>query len=140
MDKATFDQTCLEMEEAFQQMRPEAQHLHELRVGLALAKILDDYRWDWSYDNTPSNQIQAIKEADPSPDNIQIKIPIWIAEWSNHSMFTSTPSDNERFVAEYRYILRALVTCLPTHPSAARLQRWMMARFDRTSKTFRYDA
>ena len=140
MDKATFDQVCSEMEEAIQQMRPEAKQLHELQAGLALGKILDDYRWDWSYDNTPSNQIQAIKDAEPNPDNVQIKIPIWIAEWSNHSIFTSTADDNERFVEEYRKILTALVTCLPTHPSAGRLQRWMMARFDRSKKVFKYDA
>merc|ERR1712035_267414 len=109
-------------------MRPEAKMLHDLQTGLAFGNLLDDYRWDWSYDNTPSKQIQAVKDADPSHDNIQIKIPIWIAEWGKHSIFISSQEENERFVQSYKELLGALMAFLPTHPAAGRLTRWMIAR------------
>ena len=140
MDKSQFEQICKEMDEAIDQMRPEARMLHELQVGLALTRILDDYQWDWTYKNAPSSQIQAIKDADSTPENIQVKVPIWLAEWINHNMFISPPEANEQFVNGYKQILGDIMMYLPTHPSAGRLQRWIMARFDRQSKTFRYDA
>ena len=140
MDNDTFDAICKEMTAVVAAMTPATHMIHDLQVGMAFGRILNDYEWDWRYENIPSNEIQAVKDAEADEGNILVKVPFFLSEWGDHSMFISSEEENKKFVDAYQKLLGALAIFLPDHPCTARLQRWVMSKFNRETQSFKYDA
>ena len=141
MDPAEFAAINSEMNEAIANMTPIEQELHSMKVGQQLCRILEDYCWDYTYGGSVLNaaQIQAIQQADPTPANMEFKVPMWLSEWKGFNFSAAAARERKQFSDAVSAMRRHLAVTMPGHPVNGRVQRWLMNRYDRQNKKFRYD-
>ena len=141
MDPAEFAAIYAEMNEVIANLTPLDQEYHSMKVGFQLCRILEDYRWDYTYGGNISNadQIQAIQQADPTPANMEFKVPMWLSEWKGFNFSAAAARERKQFAEAVDAMRRQLAINMPGHPVNGRVQRWLMNRFDRQNKTFHYD-
>ena len=145
MDPQEFALIYAEMNATIAAMEPVEKEHHDMKIGQQLCRILEDYRWDYTYGGIAprgtlnTDQIQTIHQAEPDRINMEFKIPMWLSEWKGFNWSAASDRERKQFVDAVDVMRRQLAIIMPEHPVNGRVQRWLMNRYDRQAKVFKYD-
>jgi len=141
MDPAEFVAIYTEMNTVIANMTSLEKEYHAIKVGIQLYRFLDDYPWDYMYGGQVFNadQVSVILAAKPTRDNMELKIPMWMSQWAAFNLSTAKEREKKQFATEVNNMRMALATVMADHPVSKRLQRWLMDRYDREQRVFKYD-